>query len=227
MIATPSYQNQVSLSYHLASADAFMRLRQAGIQIEERHTSKDGLVARARMHLLNLFIANPNYTHVMWIDNDLDYCWEDIARMIGMNREFVCGVYRKRMAQMSFPCVYLQDPREPFKRDEHGCIQLKRAPGGFCLWRREAVYRMLRAYPERRCRIVDGGWFVEGNAHVYDFFPCPVDEGGMFNSEDYGMSDLFREAGGIIYCDPTIRLIHDSYDGRLGDYLKFENEDAA
>ena len=223
LIATPSYQGSVSLDYHIASREAATYFRSIGIDMNESHTSKDGLVARARMHLLNIFISEPKYTHCMWIDNDLDFCWEDIARMIGMNREFVCGVYRKRMERMEFPCVFMQDPKLPFKLDEQGCIELKRAPGGFCLWRREAVERMIRAYPERRCRIMDGGWFSEANLNVYDFFPCPVDaETGMLQSEDYGFCDLYREAGGKIYCDPSIRLIHAGFEGRLMDCIQIE-----
>jgi len=227
LIATPSYLHNVSLDYHLSSLEMGNYMRQCGIAINELHYSKDGLISRVRSGLLSQFIAQEQFTHIMWIDNDLRYSWEDIPRLVEVNREFVCGVYRKRCERLEFPCVYMQDPRLPFKLDEKGCIPLRRAPGGFCMWKRSAVERMIRAYPERRCKIADGGWFEGDNAHAYDFFPCPVDETGMLQSEDYGFCDLFREAGGEISCLVDIELIHAGYRGRLSDCLRFEREEAA
>ena len=222
LIATPSYQSVVALPYHLSSQEAFTLLGHAGIEVHEAHHFKDGLIARARMALLNTFISEPQYTHVMWIDNDLAYSWEDIVRLIAVDRDIVCGVYRKRMDTVSFPCVYMQDPSKPFVLDEKGCIELKRAPGGFVLMKRRAVMKMIRAYPERRCRISDGGWFTTNNLNAYDFFPEPVDESGMKQSEDYGFCDLWRQAGGQIWCLPDIELDHAGYRGKMSDWLKFE-----
>jgi hypothetical protein len=93
---------------------------------------------------------------------------------------------------------------------------------GFTMMRREAVLKLVAAYPERRCKLRDGGWSVPENAYGYDLFPCPLDETGMMLSEDWGMNWLWRQIGGKIWCLPDCKMAHlgtKPFIGKLSDYL--------
>lgn len=65
---------------------------------------------------------------------------------------------------------------------------------------------------------------VEANADgslrtLWDFFPCGIHD-GYYESEDFGFCRRWRETGGSILMDPSVRLIHHgtyAYGGQHAD----------
>lgn len=223
-IATPAYECKVCTNYHASSLNTWMVLTRMGVTMSERSYGGDGLIPRGRTHLLSDFLADPEATHIMWIDSDIGWEPKDIARMLIMDAPIVTAAYRKRTDNVVFGIRFFSDAP---KLDKRGTLPVKYLLGGFTLCRRDAIETLIRTYPERRCKIADGGWHQGVNEFAYDFFPCPIDDDGTYLSEDYGFSILVRDAGIPIVCIPDVRLSHfggKSFEGALADYVRFDKE---
>ncbi len=203
-VATPAYAGQVTMNYFMSSIRAMSVLLSNRIEILFNLKAGDGLIGRTRAQMVNDFLQT-DATHLMFIDSDIGYDPQDIILMLDAEQDVVCGIYRKRQPTVAFPFCPLEQKEVPMIR---GAMEIKYGPTGFMLFRRAVIERMIAAYPERRCMIDDGGWYNQTNLDSYDFFPTPIDENGMFLSEDYGFCRLFRQIGGKIHMMPHISLIH-------------------
>lgn len=203
-IATPAYEGKVTIQHFVSCLRALRDLPKHGIELMFNSQGGDGLIGRTRAVMVGAFMAT-DCTHLMFIDSDIGFEPDYINQMIDSDHPIVCGVYRKRQTELSFPFRPL-DVKEALM--VRGAMEIKYAPTGFMLIRRDVIERMIAAYPERRCQLGEGGWFAEINRFGYDLFPTPIDSDGVYLSEDYGFCKLWREIGGTVWMIPHFTLIH-------------------
>ena len=89
--------------------------------------------------------------------------------------------------------------------------------GGFMLIKREAILRLIAAYPESRYKKVH----AFGNAAAeekYLLFDCMSEkETGVYISEDFGFCQKWRDIGGKVWLDTEGSLTHVGLYNFIGD----------
>lgn len=72
MIATPM-DSGVSAHFVVSLLKLFLYFREVGIKANWMMIPNDSLITRARNTLTAMFLANPEFTHMFWIDSDLTF----------------------------------------------------------------------------------------------------------------------------------------------------------
>jgi predicted O-methyltransferase YrrM len=143
------------------------------------------------------------FAEVMWVDADVAFDPNDVARLRAHNLPFTCGLYPKK-GPRQFACEFL--PGTPSVRfGKHGGLTEVRYCGfGFTHVRRE-VFEAVQAHaalPVCNQRF--------GSPLVPFFEPTSIPEpGGRWSlSEDYAFCERARRAGFPVMADTRIRLWH-------------------
>jgi hypothetical protein len=226
--ATPCYGGMLTDQYFLSlfqAAQVFMRY-----QIEFKITTlrNESLITRARNLLVSMFLEDPEMTHLMFIDADIEFPPDAIMRMLAMNKDVVCGAYPKKT--VSWPSVgkaaseghtdldnyqaeyainlKFIDPEKRQVNADNGSIEVLDASTGFMLIKRQVILDMIEHYPELKYNN-DASIDPKYNPHCYALFDCmidPVDR--RYLSEDYTFCRRWQQMGGRIWIDPSTNLNH-------------------
>ena len=186
----------------------------------------DALITRARQNLVAHFLGNSAATHLLFIDADIAFEPAQVFRLLRFNVEIAAAVYPTK--RIDWPRVQAQvrdgrqnlesaalsyvlefdDPARIEQRD--GFARARYAGTGFLMIRRDALLRMIEAYPElhytREHQQQDP---LAGSPWRYALFDCLIDPpGGTYLSEDYSFCRRWRSLGGEIWLDLRSRLSH-------------------
>ena len=210
-IATPCYGGQLHVAYAHSLLQTQAYLNHNGIESYHAFIPGDSLVTRARNVLVSQFMAGP-YTHMLFIDADIQFEPESVARLLTATMaddvEIACGIYPKKCLPAEFPVNFLQGAGGAVvQHTEIGYVEIKDAPTGFLMMRRDAIQRMMDAYPERKCSLRQEAPEAE-RQYEYALFDCLIDTDGRYLSEDFAFSRLWQRIGGRVWMDPDIKLIH-------------------
>jgi len=198
--------------------------------------ANESLVTRARNVLVAYFLAS-DYTHLMFIDADIEFQTEDLLKLYAHKKDVVVGAYPKKGVAWDKIRSNLTDPVNKDKqlsdRDmasfgsdyainfkfvdketktigvENGLIKLHDAGTGFMMISREAILKMIKAYPELKYNNDVNINNADLKDHFYALFDImidPVDR--RYLSEDYTFCRRWQEIGGDVWLDPTISLNH-------------------
>lgn len=198
--------------------------------------ANESLVTRARNVLLAYFL-NSDYTHLLFIDADIEFQVEDVLKLYAHDKDVVVGAYPKKgvawdriRSSLALPDIkdreltdreiaaFGSDYAINFKfadkerrtvQVENGRIKLHDAGTGFMMIKREAILKLLKAYPELKYNNDVNINNTELKDHFYALFDTmidPVDK--RYLSEDYTFCRRWQEIGGDIWLDPSISLNH-------------------
>lgn len=145
---------------------------------------------------------------VVFIDHDMSWSPADLVTLIKTEGAVVCGTYRFKVPGKSeFMGAPIVGPsRKPMVRED-GCISMHSAPAGFLKVTREAVNVFMAAYPD----LIYG----EPCNPSVDLFNHGAHK-GLWWGEDYAFCRRWREAGGEVWCIPTLQLVHHSPEESFG-----------
>lgn len=241
LIALPCYDQMVTEPFFMSMLKTAMAFKDIGLKFSVS-TLSDSLISRARNQLVAKFMANPDYTHLMFIDVDLGFIPDDIIKMLWHDKEVMTGAYPIKDINWKKVAEYAKNGLDPAKLSEkatrfvvnpvkagentikvdNGAISVYDAGTGFMLIKREAFDRLFSAYPELKYKDDTGLLQGDERENTYALFNSFVDDDGRFLSEDYGFCRYWQKIGGEIWTDPTIELTHLGrmrYNGKLIDYL--------
>lgn len=165
----------------------------------------DSLVARARNRLAAQFLAS-DCTHLLFLDTDLIFSPEHIARLISHNVPIVAGLYPKKQTELAWVCNMLEgtepDPvsgLQPVKYAGTGCLLIERL----------VLEVMISAHPELRYDPDDG----DEPGTKYDFFSCgvwacPKTGRRRYLSEDWWFCQRAHDLGLNVLMDTQVVLKH-------------------
>jgi len=235
-VATPCYGGQLNEPYFRSVIKLMTFFNHHQIPLAFGTIANESLVTRARNVLLAYFL-NSDYTHLLFIDADIEFQTEDVLKLYAHDKDVVVGAYPKKGVAWDKIKSSLQEDdakdKEYSNRDiaamgsdyainfqfvnkelkqiavENGLIKLHDAGTGFMMIKRDAILKMIKAYPEFKynndVNIADGGM----KDHFYAMFDTmidPVDR--RYLSEDYTFCRRWQEIGGDIWLDPSISLNH-------------------
>lgn len=227
-IATPCYGASLHAGYVASLLETQAALIAAGVEHMIRLAPGDSLVSRIRNVMVAQFMAT-DCDRFLFIDADIAWRPDSILRLIADTQHeelpIVGGIYPRKQIPVQFPVNWVLDADLNLtQHDETGCIEVRDAPTGFLMIRREVFERLMLAYPERRCVFRESVPDAEA-PYEYALFDCFIDRAtGHYLSEDFGFSRLWQQIGGRIFADPAITLSHYGqfrYEGSIRSVMKY------
>ena len=103
--------------------------------------------------------------------------------------------------------------------NSEGFIETIYAPTGFLMIAKTAIQKLIQKNPQLKYRNDIDGYGIGDT--FYNLFNVGI-KNGIYESEDWGFSSLWREAGGIVYIHPDINVKHvgwHEYEGNLKKYI--------
>jgi hypothetical protein len=220
-IATPMYGGMAAATYTMSLVHTPATFFKHGVGLDFSCAINDSLVTRARNYLTFQFLNSPA-THLMWIDADIGFDPVDIIKMVGVDKDIVCGIYPKKEINWQavakagaegVPPERLRDherslvlnliDKSPDRLTVEGLVEVANAGTGFMLIKR-AVFEALAD---------DAASYVDGSTpgiELKEFYAVSIDPdaGNSLLSEDYHFCKLARDRGFKIYAAPWVRLTH-------------------
>lgn len=232
LFCTPCYGGMVTEAHFKSCLNLKETLTQIGLPHDWLTGRNESLVHRARMEMLASFLRT-DYSHMMWLDADIEFLPDDVAKLWNMNADIAVGVYAMKKRNECWYAAW-KDGKLVQNLDRfEGPIDVDYAGTGFMLIRRSAVEKVHRYLVDEQSAIEKLLWrlagdkplseederrirgLIESQAHSYQgpngdvpaLFMTPVFNGGL-ESEDYNFCRRAREAGLKITMDPSVRLLH-------------------
>ena len=208
---------------------------------------KSSLVTQGRNLCVANFLKDPiNYTHLLFIDSDIDFKFDTIMKMIKFDREVIATPYPMKHIHWNQIWDRVQKGKikniEELKRAGHafpikldnqkgkeipvvdGVIEVSHAPTGCMLIKKQVFDKMIKAYPNDK---IEQATIVNGIAVIdeynYNFFDTIHDpETKKYYGEDFGFCKKWTAIGGKCYCyvnDDITHVGEYAYNGKLMDNL--------
>ena len=135
MAATPTYTGQVCVPFVNSYICTWALLANRGVQMELEMASHFSLVQYARNYIAAKFLKDSSFTHLLMLDSDLGWDPKAALRLIGRDKDVICGVYPVKMHNPYFP--YTGDGPV-----EDGLQLAEKVPTGFMLVRRAVMEKI-------------------------------------------------------------------------------------
>jgi hypothetical protein len=241
MIGTPCHGSSVSVGYMRCLLNMINALNAAGLQAELVTTEHDSLVTRARNYIASEFLRQERFTHLLFIDSDIEFPPDAAGRFLKADKDVVCGIYpvkhlnleKLRSLPVAVPLAEAQaaslDYAVSFKAgakvDKDGFISVAYAATGFMMIRRRVLMQMAEAMPQLRYghSFVNAADYGQTN---YAFFDTEIDaQTREYLPEDYAFCRRWQSLGGEVHADVFSTFSHVGgfvYAGDLAAYLKHQ-----
>ena len=228
MIATPCYGGLLNQGYveSIVALTTYAPLN--GFDVTLIMNGGDSLITRSRNKLVSVFLDNPAYTHLMFIDADIVFKSAYIKRMLDFDQDLVAGMYpvkgidwaqikkhassdvtEEKLQDAGLSLVGLPYPK-PDGEERDGFVTAAYAGTGFKLIKRAVFEKMIAAYPETKYQVAQTfPRTLNNSGNQYALFECMIDPmTGVYLSEDYAFCQRWRKLGGKIWLDTQSPLTH-------------------
>lgn len=234
VVATPCYGGVVTQRYMLSMCGLMLAAKQDSVVVSLELLGNDSMITRARNSLVATALDNPDATHLMFIDADIGFTADQVGRMLRFDRDVVAGMYPLKIVHYDAAVGARVAAGEPLetaqiryvgvcqegeaRREEDGFVTAEFAGTGFMLIKRQALERMIAAYPELRFAAVHDRARPSLSPNQYALFDGMIDpESGAYLSEDYTFCRRWRAIGGEVWLDTRSRLMHVGAREYVGD----------
>jgi len=239
--AIPCYDSHVTEPFMMSFLQTLLYFRDIGLKFSVC-TISDSLINRARNNLVAKFMGNESFTHMMFIDSDIQFDKESVLKLLWHDKEVVTASYpikeinwdtvktganegldaSKLMEYGSRYVVHLTEPGVNVVNIDKGALECFEAGTGFMLVKREVFDKMFKKYKKLKYNDDTGSLKGQEADYSYALFNSYVDDSGRFLSEDYGFCRYWQKMGGKVWVDPAINLTHFGrikYAGNMMQYL--------
>ena len=229
------YTGMVHSDYMMSMIDLLSEFRKENIKVGLRSIWFESLISRGRNAAV-AFMLNKDYTHLLFVDTDIQFLAEDVIKLIDQDTDVAVGVYPKKyfnvkkMEAMAstgkFPQGWMHlatdfsteiNYEELEKAKHQDAVEANYAATGFMLIKRECIEKIIKEKPELHYKNdIDG--YMDAGDNFYDIFQCKVnEETKKYESEDYGFCRLWKSLGGSIKVVSVINLGHRGFNTYLGN----------
>jgi hypothetical protein len=224
-ISTPMYGGQCYGKYTSSMMRLVHETNNIGITLSWEFINNESLISRARENCVHGFLKS-DYSHLMFIDADIEFEPYDIIKMLSADKDIICGAYPKKainwekVASMVNKGVkpenlprnsvdwVVNSSREPYideklNAQDETPQEVVYGGTGFMLIKRE-VFEKLKPHV---IEYINNTQYVDEK--TYGFFQlCVCPDTGVLLSEDYFFCNKWREIGGKVYLAPWVKLHH-------------------
>jgi hypothetical protein len=233
-IATPCYGGALTEPYFRSVIKLMTFFNGHKIPLAFGTIANESLVTRARNVLLAYFLSS-DYTHLMFVDADIEFKTEDLLKLYAHDKDVVVGAYPKKGVNWNhIKAAIAADPSKNLTPQqvgalgsdyainfkfadretksvsvENGLIKLHDAGTGFMMIKREAIMKLIEAYPDIKYNNDVQMGSVDLKDNFYALFDTMIDpKDRRYLSEDYTFCRRWQDIGGEIWLDPSISLNH-------------------
>ena len=223
MIGTPMYGGMATHAYIGSLLRNFNHLRDNWIHVDWNLMGNESLITRGRNYIADFFLQS-TCTHLMWIDADIGFDGDAIYKLLQHEEDFVGAAYPKKMIDWerirtssvlstspenvrdhgaSYVVNFLDNEHNVHKKNEKGLVEMRHLGTGFILVTKK-VFKKMRA----NCKQARAANFGKFNNWYTEYFKTDIDDDGVLQSEDWVFCNQWRNVGGKIWLDPSIKLDH-------------------
>ena len=95
MVATSCYGGMVGEPYLKAMTGLSTPFKHYGLNFTLATLKNESLVTRARNTFMAMFLQNPSYTHLLFIDADIGFIPQDVVKLLHRDKDIVTGAYSR------------------------------------------------------------------------------------------------------------------------------------
>ena len=218
MIAMPCYDS-VKMGTMISVVKLVQQLAKSGIAVGI-NTMKSPLIHQARNYLTSVFLTT-EYTHLLFIDSDVEFEPEAVLRMMVARKDVVCTPYRVKSMDIEHKHYTVQIKKEsPLEAGD--LIEVTAGPTGIMLIKKEVFKKIIEKFPE--LKIKNSVFPTPGPDHeyYYNFFNFKFEDGYSVG-EDVSFCHLVGKAGFKLYANTASPTKHHgsyAWEGKFGDSLK-------
>ena len=222
-MAMPCYDS-VKVNSMISVIKLVQQLSKSGIECGI-NTYKSPLIHQARNYLTSVFLTT-EYTHLLFIDSDVEFAPEAGLRMLVADKDIICTPYRAKNPNLNEQTytVKFPDPKViPILSG--GLVEIEAGPTGLMLIKRVVFERIMKNHPELKIKNrVNPGIKEDEKSHSFYhlFFDFAFDDGYTMG-EDLSFCKLARDNDFRIYANiesPTAHRGEFAWTGKFGDSLK-------
>ena len=93
VIMTPSHDGKYFHNYTLSLVNLVHQAAAANIRIQVLLQRGESLITRARNNCVAEFMAHPEWTHLVFVDSDIDFSPQAFYRLLLSDHDVAAGVY--------------------------------------------------------------------------------------------------------------------------------------
>ena len=176
--------------------------RAGGLRADWLLRWNESLVQRARNGMAAHFLWETDYERLMFIDSDIEFSPEDVAKLWNLDKDVAVGIYAMKKPGKDVYAGWKNGELTDI-RELDDIEVLDYAGTGFMMIKRGVLEDFCEKWPERTHQEEK----VDGISFTW-FDPRINQDEGWYMPEDYAFCHDFRRLGGEIYCDTSIRLKH-------------------
>jgi len=211
----------------------------AGVHMRFQTIGNESLITRARNTIVSQMFDSQDFvaTHLLFIDSDIGFTWQNIDRLVRFDKDVACGIYPRKHIHFEKMAKILREKPDATEEEleikalgynlnfddpmnvklQDGFCKVNEAATGMMLVKREVFKTMMDKFPERQYesdQIINGKSYKSDNC--YDLFAVGPyltkaikgEPQKRYLSEDYYFSRLWQECGGEIWADMAMPLTH-------------------
>ena len=211
-IAMPCYDS-VKINTMLSIFQLIQKLGQSKVEVGI-NTMKSPLIHQARNYLTSVFLTT-EYTHLLFIDSDVEFGPEAVLRMLVANKDIITTPYRVKDERIDQPryTVKFADPKVvPILPG--GLVEIEAGPTGLMLIHRRVFEKIIKNRPDLKIKNSANQALKEtesSHGNYYNFFDFAFEDGYTYG-EDVSFCKLARKEGFKLYANT------DSITGHRGEY---------
>lgn len=196
LFCTPAYGGMVHAAHMGSCLNLKEELTKIGLAHDWLIGTNESLITRARNEMTASFLKT-DHSHMMWLDADLEFEPEHVAAIWNLDADIGVGVYVMKKPDACWYAAWKDGALVKDLDQFDGPIEVEYAGTGFMLIRRNVIETLAQSAES-----------YEGpNGRVPALYMTPVHNDG-FESEDYHLSRIARDANFKIIMDPRVRLTH-------------------
>jgi len=253
-IATPAYGGLVGEAYLKAMVKVGILFKQYNLNFTLCTIANESLITRGRNTLTAMFMSDPKFTDMMFIDADIHFEAESVIKLWAHlnnpnleNTEVVVGAYPKKSINWKQMHQAVKDGASVEEMQHHqgsyvlnmradnkgriplqdGLIPVYDGGTGFMMYKREVIQRMMDKWPDLHYKN-DLNTNPKHDPYMYALFDTIIDPTTRrYLSEDYTFCRRYQELGGTIWMDPSINLDHQGnylFKGNISNQFTYSGE---
>ena len=225
-----AYNRQAHVAFMMSVMRLVLLLKDKQFSAVVYPITFESLISRARNAAAAHMLSDPDTTHLLFIDSDIEFNADDVLKMLEKDADVIAASYPQKFLNMDktklvfgndpLPndpiqlCTILPEQRyAPGTPNDYvmtdGMIEVKYATTGFMLIKRSVFEQLIINNPSQKYENDIDGYMSANKDMFYNFFPSEINQQTKkYESEDFGFCRLWRDAGGSIKILVDVNITH-------------------